>query len=202
MTDTPSFLDEADGTREEIMKATFHALCEYGYKDLTIQHISDEFGKSKSLLYYHYDGKDDLLLDFLDFMLERFEDQIPYPEGGSAADHLDELLDQVLFDPRSSDFHGFAQAMVELRAQGAHDAEFREHFTRSDEFIRKQIARIIRKGIDEGVFRDVDSRRTATLLQTIIVGTMTEQMTTDDDRFEAIRDETDRYLQRCVLADE
>lgn len=92
--------------------------------------------------------------------------------------------------------------MVELRAQAAHDAEFREHFTHSDQFFRKQIARIIREGIEQGVFQDVDSRQTAAMIHAIILGTMTQRVTADDALADQIRAEVDRYLQNCVLVDE
>ncbi|MFB6141054.1 MAG: TetR/AcrR family transcriptional regulator [Halosimplex sp.] len=202
MTRTPPFLEDPSTTREAIMKATYHALCEHGYADLTIQRIGDEFEKSKSLLYHHYDSKDDLLLDFLDFMLERFEDRLPYPQGESVTEHLDAILDRVLVAPSAEESGDFAQAMVELRAQASHDAEFRDHFTRSDQFFRKQIARIIREGTEQGVFREVDSRQTAATIHAIVVGTMTQRVTTDDDRTDLIRAEVDRYLRNCVLVAE
>ncbi|MFB6172903.1 MAG: TetR/AcrR family transcriptional regulator [Haloarculaceae archaeon] len=199
MTRTPPFLDEPTTTREAIMKATYDALCQHGYADLTIQHIGDEFEKSKSLLYHHYDSKDDLMLDFLDFMLERFEDRIPYPQGQSVAEYLDSILERVLVAPSAEKPEDFARAMVELRAQAAHDPEFREHFTRSDHFFRKQLARIVREGTEQGVFQQVDSRRTAAMIHAIVLGTMTQRVTTDDDLAGQIRAEVDRYLQRCVL---
>jgi len=202
MTRTPSFLEEPSTTREAIMKATYHALCRHGYANLTIQHIGDEFEKSKSLLYHHYDSKADLLLDFLDFMLEQFEDRIPYPQSQSVTEYLDAILDRILVTPFPEESRDFARTMVELRAQAAHDDEFREHFTRSDQFFRKQIARIIRAGIEQDVFQDVDSRQTASMIHTIIIGTMTQRVTTDDDLADQIRTEVDRYLQECVLADE
>ncbi|MEF8774483.1 MAG: helix-turn-helix domain-containing protein, partial [Halobacteriales archaeon] len=53
---------DAEDTDEALMAATYRALCEHGYADLTIQQIGAEFEKSTSLLYHHYDGKDELLV--------------------------------------------------------------------------------------------------------------------------------------------
>ncbi|PSP70021.1 TetR/AcrR family transcriptional regulator, partial [Halobacteriales archaeon QH_9_66_26] len=61
-----------DDTQAAIMDATYRALCEHGYADLTIQTIADEFDKSKSLLYYHYDTKDEILIGLLDYLLGQF----------------------------------------------------------------------------------------------------------------------------------
>ncbi len=65
-----------EGTRAEIMDATYEALRKHGYAELTIQTIADEFPKSKSLLYYHYDAKDDLLVDFVDWLVEEFAAEV------------------------------------------------------------------------------------------------------------------------------
>jgi len=120
MTHPPPFLEEPDDTRDAIMKATYIALCKHGYSDLTIQRIGDEFSKSKSLLYHHYDSKDDLLLDFLEFMLDQLEEQVPtYQEG--ADDHIEEIVDSTFSFGEMHPSTDFAQALVELRTQAAHD---------------------------------------------------------------------------------
>jgi len=201
MSRTPPFLADPADTREEIMGAVYRALCTHGYANLTIQLIADEFAKSKSLLYHHYDGKDDLLLDFLEFMLERFEERIPFPEGEDVAAHLDTFVDRMLVTPMPEDYREFSQAMVELRAQAAHDDEYRDYFTRSDRLFRRQIARILRAGIDRGAVRDVDPDRTAATIHALIIGAMTQRVTTDDETTADVRAELDRYLRECVYRD-
>lgn len=61
--------------RNAIMTATYEALCAHGYTDLTAQDIADRTDKSKSLLFYHYDSKDDLVADFLVFLRELFDER-------------------------------------------------------------------------------------------------------------------------------
>lgn len=60
-------------TREEILAATYRSLREHGYADLTIEKIGREFEKSPSLVYHHFDDKDDLVLAMLDSLLDSFE---------------------------------------------------------------------------------------------------------------------------------
>ncbi|ELZ53713.1 MULTISPECIES: TetR/AcrR family transcriptional regulator [Halorubrum] len=74
---------EPSDTRQAILGAAFRALCEHGYANVTIKRIGDEFDKSQSLVYHHYDGKDDLLLDLLEYLLDQFEASIA---DGSATD--------------------------------------------------------------------------------------------------------------------
>lgn len=202
MTGTPTFLDDPTDTREAIMRATYLALCKNGYADLTIQRISDEFPKSKSLLYHHYDGKDDLLLDFLEFMLDQQMERIPDEPTGDADDHLNTILDRVFTTPIPDEYRDFSRAMVELRAQAAHDDKYRNHFTRSDEFFRGLLTRVIQSGIDEGVFRDVAPEQAANFLLITITGAMTERVTTNGENIESARDELDAYVRLRLLADE
>ncbi|HET7323460.1 MAG TPA: helix-turn-helix domain-containing protein, partial [Halococcus sp.] len=63
-------------TTDELMHATYRALCKHGYANLTMQDIADESTKSKAALHYHYDTKQDLLLAFLSFLYERFEERL------------------------------------------------------------------------------------------------------------------------------
>ena len=197
--DEPRFaLEDPRGTRDEIMQATYRALCDHGYADLTIQRIGDRFAKSKSLLYHHYDGKDELLLDLLSFMLEEFERTIDADPGDDPAGHLREMLDRVLAPDLPADRREFGAAMVELRAQAAHDARYREKFTRHDRFFRGQIERTVRVGIDDGTFRAVDPERVAALVFTVIEGVRTRRSTSDIDDVAIVRAELDTYLDAAL----
>jgi AcrR family transcriptional regulator len=193
------FDDSADDTRTAIMEATYEALVEYGYADLTIQRIADEFDKSKSLLYHHHDGKDDLLVDFLEFVLDHFEEGMTLCEGTRADERLRSFVG-ALAVPDDAESEEFAGIVVELRSQAVNDSDYRDHFTRSNRFFREHIAAIVEDGIEEGTFRDVDPERTASFLLTFANGSMTECVTTDCG--ESIRDargELDAYVEERLL---
>ncbi|MFT4884148.1 MAG: AcrR family transcriptional regulator, partial [Natronomonas sp.] len=113
-------------TRERIMEATYRALCEHGYASLTMQDIADECDCSKSLLHYHFDTKEDLLVALLAYLLERFEERIA--TDGDPRDRLVDLIDAFLFgDERSREEHrAFHTALLELRAQAPHNDAFRD----------------------------------------------------------------------------
>lgn len=185
------------------MRATYLALCEHGYAGLTIQRIGEEFAKSKSLLYHHYDDKDELLLAFLQFMLEEYQSSLPDPGADSGpADRLDSLLDTMLPTDLPESHRGFTAAMVELRAQAAHDERYREQFAEHDRAFREGVADLVRTGIDEGVFRDVDADRVAEFLDTAVAGAMTRRVTGGDDvAATAAREEIDVYVEHVLLTD-
>ncbi len=201
MTDTQTFFEEPESTREALIQATYRALCEHGYADLTIQRISDHFEKSTSLIYHHYDGKDELLLDFLEYMLEEFEERVPREPSRGPAERLDTILDGMVAENNPVGHAAFIRAMAELRAQGANDERYRDHFTRHDRLFRERLADIISTGIEDGVFRPVDPDRTAPLLTTVITGSLTLQATTDDPQAEEVREGVRALVDQSLLRD-
>ncbi|KOX94805.1 TetR/AcrR family transcriptional regulator [Haloarcula rubripromontorii] len=197
MTNEISFFRDPDGTREEILESTFYALRQHGYADLTISKIGDEFGKSQSLIYHHYDNKDELLVDLLDYMLEQVENQVPLPNQ-SPEEYIEIIVDEIFGTSSNSDVE-FSQAVIELRAQAAHDDDYNRLFRRSDDFIRKQIARVIRAGVDAGAFDVEDPSQTAALFHTVLVGIQAERITSDEETIDDVRAEFQRYIENCLL---
>jgi AcrR family transcriptional regulator len=192
------FDDSADDTRTAIMEATYQALVKHGYADLTIQRIADEFDKSKSLLYHHHDGKDDLLVDFLEFVLDHFEEGVTLSEGDDPDERLRSLVGSLAAadDDPSDEFVG---VVVGLRAQAVNDDAYAAHFTRSNEFFRDHIADIVADGIEENVFRAVDPDKTASFLLALANGAMTDSVTTDaPEATRDAREELDAYVDTCL----
>jgi AcrR family transcriptional regulator len=214
MSDPPPFLTDPADTEQAIMAATYRALCAHGYAGLTIQRIAEQFEKSKSLLYHHYDNKDELLVAFLEFMLDQFEAGVPGAEvaGSEGCDadahdtgcldptaHVRSVVDAMLADAVPADHREFVAAMVELRAQAAHDERYRAQFSRHDEFFRERLASVVARGVEAGEFREVDPDRVAAMLVTTIVGTMTRRVTADAPDIGAVRAAVDDYLDAVVL---
>jgi AcrR family transcriptional regulator len=202
MGETPAFLADPETTRESIMRATYLALCEHGYAGLTIQRIGESFDKSKSLLYHHYDDKDELLLAFLQFMLEEHETSMLDLPDADAVERLDAVLDVMLAPSLSEEHWDFTAAMVELRAQAAHDERYREQFAEHDRAFCDQLVGIVEDGIESGTFRAVDPEAVAAFVDTAVAGAMTRRVTGGGDvAATATREAIDSYVERVLLAD-
>lgn len=195
--------DEPTDTRQELMGATYRALCEHGYAELTIQRISDQFPKSKSLLYHHYDSKDELLVEFLSFVLDHLESTTPQHDD-NPHESLRSLLDYLLPTEPSAEQQQFRRAIIELRAQAASNPEYRAQFTRSTNYFEDRFASIIEHGRQEGVFRTVDADRMATLLVATVDGAMLREATTGtadpNAEMSRLRTELTDYIE-CRLLD-
>jgi len=162
--------------REEIMTATYGALCEHGYTDLTAQAIADRTPKSKSWLFYHYDSKDDLVADFLGYLLERFERRLAEVGDRPPAVRLATFVDWYFEEP-ADDREAFHTALLELRAQAPYDDRFREQLRESDDRLQATLESILDDGIAAGQFRDHDTAEVAKLLLTTLDGARVRQLT-------------------------
>ncbi|WP_436902897.1 TetR/AcrR family transcriptional regulator [Halovenus halobia] len=167
-------MSEAD---EAIMDAVDQALRKYGYAELTMQDIADENEKSKSLLHYHYDTKEDLLVAFLDGLISDYEERMACRKEAPPTERIVEFLARFVFTPEDTGREQFHLALLEMRSQGPFNERIREQLVRSDETLRTTAAEIIADGIEDGVFADVDPERTAAMLVAMLDGARTRQIT-------------------------
>jgi len=161
------------------MEATYRALCAHGYANLTMQGIADEFEKSKSLIHYHYDTKEELFVAFLEYLLDRYTEGVEVSETDAPLDRLEEFLDVFVVAPDDEDAASLVVDVVEFRSQAAHNEAYREQLASNYEAILDVFAGIIEDGIKAGVFREVDPRRTAELLFAALDGARNRQVTLD-----------------------
>ncbi|WP_248517901.1 TetR/AcrR family transcriptional regulator [Salinarchaeum laminariae] len=169
--------DDVSPTKRAIMEATYDALHEQGYGDLTIQAIADEFEKSKSLLYYHYEDKEALLADFLEYALEEFMAEIDLQDH-EPLEQLEMLIDATVPETIDEERYRVQIALLELRGQVPHTDVYRERYTEIDRMLTDRVASIIERGVESGAIRDVDVELEAELLVSTILGVQTRRLTT------------------------
>ena len=200
MADGHLFPDEPDDTRITILKATYAALAEHGYADLTVKRIGHYFPKSEGVIFYHYDDIDDILLDLLDYLLDRFVYiEMPVPDDEDPKTRLRSLFEQVVSETDEQEIRDYEKALMELRMRAAQDKEFQECFNQSQDVFRQTIQEIIRDGIESGDFRDVDPEPVADFLVKLVSGEIFERVTAGVSR--PIKSELDNYIEYRLLAD-
>lgn len=198
-----SEVTERDATQTAIMDATYHALCEHGYANLTMAKIASEFEKSKSLLYYHYENKDELLVAFLDYMLDRFSEDASIESSSDPETELRSFLDKLLPPELDDERRRFHVALFELRSEAPHDEAYRDHFAKVEVFMRERLADVIRTGVENGTFRDVDPEQTAAMFVSTIHGAMLHRVTGDGEAStEDVRAALDDYIETRLSAEE
>ncbi len=190
-------------THDAIMGATYHALCEHGYADLTMQDIADEFDKSRSLLHYHYDTKEELLLAFLDHLMGWIGDRLAESDTEEPLERLEEFVDKFVVDPGEEERETFALALLELRVQAAHNEAFREKLAAHYRGNVEAVATIIADGIEAGVFHPVDPEETGEAIYTALVGARMYQVTLGaENATRRMRDAVATFVVDDLLVDE
>ncbi len=164
-------------THEEIMGATYHALCKHGYAHLTMQDIADEFDKSRSLLHYHYDTKEELMLAFVDNIVGWVGARLAESDTEEPLERLEEFVDGFVIDHGEEDRETFALALLELRVQAVHNEQFREKLATHYQTNIDTVAEIIADGVEAGVFHEVDPDTVGEAIYTSLVGARMYQVT-------------------------
>ncbi|EMA52610.1 MULTISPECIES: TetR/AcrR family transcriptional regulator [Halococcus] len=199
---------EAVDTGEEIMVATYRALSKHGYANLTMQAIADEFEKTKAVIHYHFDTKDDLLVAFLDYLLDRFTERLAVGEDADPNDRLDALVDELLLglgddDEATRSNHEFHAALLELRSQAPHNDAYRAQLTTNYELLVDMLTAVIDDGIEQGVFHDVDAEQTATLVLATMLGGRVHHVTLDHENMAVeVRDALEAQVLRDLRVPE
>ncbi len=190
-----------DETIDDLMEATYCALCKHGYAELTMQDIAAESTKSKGTLHYHFDSKQDLLESFLEFLLDRFEERTETVPGETPAERLHEFADELL-TPSDDSAEEFRTAILEIKAQSPYNEAYRERLREFDTLLQERIATLVAEGLEAGAFRaDVDPEATADFLVTLFHGAQT-RATAVDRPPERTRQYVHAYIDETLRPDE
>ena len=177
-------------TSEQMMEATYRALCEHGYADLTMQRIADESSVSKATFHYHFDTKEELLNAFLDHLLAQFEERLAC-EASDPRERLDAFLEAVFAPAEDSS----PIALMELKAQSPYHDTYRERFVEMDDRLREVVASAVRDGIESGQFDDADPKEVAQFVVTAINGAHVREVALGEAPSETRR-LVEEYLER------
>lgn len=192
--------DEPD-TKTTIMEAVYTVLATYGFADLTTQRVADEAGTSQSLIHYHFDTKEDLVVAFLEWIHETEAEMVPEPTG-SAEESLRQLIDIQLSVPRDDEHAQFNVAFLELQAAAARNDRYADSLRKFSRLLQTSFEDVIRKGIETGEFRDVDPEATARFLRYALHGAIGTALTlAEDGAKEGTRRAIEIYLDRVILAE-
>lgn len=168
-----------DETADEIMAATYRALCEHGYAGLTMRRIADNSSKSKAALHYHYDTKEELLQAFLEHLADRFEAEL-VPDSGDPEERIRSAV-EAIFEPAEDDHGKYAIALLEIKAQAPYNDAYRERLRTLDSRIQRTVATAVRDGVDRGVFSEADPQQIARFVATAINGAHAREVALDED---------------------
>lgn len=190
-----------DDTATEILEATYRALCQHGYADLTLEDIADEADRSKASIHYYY-SKENLFIEFLDFLYERYTARLPSVDSGTPREQLYALLETVLTDEEPAFGQESRTTLLEVKAQAPYNNAFQTRLSNFDAVLFERVRNIIAAGVKMGKFNaTVEPAVAAEFLVTIIKGAHTRRVAVDHSS-EQLYETIIRYADRHLIAGE
>ena len=152
-----------EAERAAIAEAVERALAEHGYERLTTAKIAAEYGKSEAGLYYYYDTKDGMIAAFLEHTAGQFGEELAALDPGSPEGTLRLACERLFLSPGDEDA-GLHVAIMELLSHAPYNDTLREPLLSLESATLEALADIVRAGVEDGTFREVDPRATAAFL--------------------------------------
>ena len=167
------------------------ALEKHGYSELSMQKIADEFDKSKSLLYHHYDGKEEILLDFLDHQLQVFREKAEEDSEEDVKEAFEEKAFMAFEEETGMKW------FIEIRTEGLRDERFRKRFQDFSRVYREKLQSLMKKGKEKGVFHEVDVEKVSRFIDALNKEAIFRAANCEDTG--DLRDELHFYLEKRVM---
>ena len=153
----------AEGARERILAAAVERIATDGIDDVRIARIAMDAGVSTSLVHYHFETREALLEQALEYSFELAGDVRIGEEEGEVPNHtrrLAAMVDQCL--PYPGELERDWILWVELWLRAVRHTELRPTAARLYGRMRRWFAEAIAAGVDAGEFdAGVDPERTA-----------------------------------------
>lgn len=158
--------------RGQLTKAAYKVVGRKGYYNFTIRDIAREAGLSAGLVHYYFKDKQDLLLNLLKEMnsnLKYFLNKA-LMELTDPADKLLAFCDQA-FDLVEKEKDYF-YVLIDFWTQINHNTRIRQANIKLFQSYRDECAAILTEGVEKGVFVEMDIKFTATVIISLIQGTI------------------------------
>jgi AcrR family transcriptional regulator len=159
------------GARERILAAAVERIASDGIDELRIARVAMDAGVSTSLVHYHFETREALLAEAIEYSFELAGD-VRLGEGeGEYADHAERLgamLDQFLPYPGMLERDWIL--WIELWLRAVRHPELRPTAAGLYARLREWLAGAIAEGIEAGQFQEVDPDRVADRLMALADG--------------------------------
>jgi AcrR family transcriptional regulator len=162
--------DERTDARQRILDAAVRRIAQEGIDGVRIARIAMDARVSAALVHYHFDSRDALLAEAIDFSYEHAGDQrtVDPPEGRGAAARLKAMIEGCLPLPGAQRDDWLL--WVELWLRAARRPELRATAAKLYARLHEWFATEIKAGIDSGEFQPTDVDRTTDLVLALLDG--------------------------------
>ncbi|GMV41833.1 MAG: hypothetical protein AMXMBFR64_35490 [Myxococcales bacterium] len=140
--------------REQLRKAAYRCLRDFGYNDTTVDGICEAAGSSKGSFYWHYTSKQEVFIDILETWSREVMDQL-YEQFQTATGREDVM--RVFTEGLSRELHRgrvIVPLWLELTVLARREPEVREALSKFYRRARTAVAEILRPLLEDMVTED------------------------------------------------
>jgi AcrR family transcriptional regulator len=157
-------------TRAHLIETAARSFAEQGYDATSVAEICLRAGVSKGAFYHHFDSKQDLFLDLLDFWLRGLVQQLEVARLGASTmpGGLIRMAEEarIVFEMAGQ----YVPIFLEFFAQARRDPAILERTVETYRTYRNFFARLIQAGIEDGSLREVDPDLASQVILSMAIG--------------------------------
>jgi AcrR family transcriptional regulator len=164
----------SEETRTRILEAAVKQFSVQGYNTTSVDNICDQAGVSKGAFYHHFKTKQDVFLALLDGWLQTFDQAIEASKDRPVPETFQLMTEYFpyIFESASENLPMFLEFML----QASRDEKIWQASIAPYRRYHKYFVSLIKKGIAEGSFADVDPNLAARLIVSAAMGLLLQSL--------------------------
>ena len=164
----------SEETRIKIIEAAIRLFSTHGYNKASVDDICGEAGVSKGAFYHHFKGKQALFLTLLDGWLQIIDNAIETSNDKTAPETFMQMTEAFpyIFETAGDGLPMF----LEFWLQASRDKEIWEASIAPYRRYHRYFTSLIKKGVDEGSFVEVDPELASRLIVSAAMGLLLQSL--------------------------
>jgi AcrR family transcriptional regulator len=188
-----------DMTRKQshIIRTTYRAISEKGAHRVSLQEIADRAGVSKGIILYHFNTKDQLMLQTMRWVLERNAERIrkAIATETNPTRQVLVMIEVIFRNPDAN--RRFYLTYLDLLDHAARVAEFSRLNATFHSIVNSLYAEVIHSGVEAGEFHVDDVDEAAIALRAIVDGLFLQWVQEED--WKGVHSQYREMCERAVL---
>ena len=164
----------SEETRSRIMAASVKLFSDRGFNAASVDDICDEAGISKGAFYHHFESKQALFLALLDGWLKAIDSAIEASKDKTAPETFMQMTEAFPYIFETAGNH--LPMFMEFWMQASRDEEIWQASIAPYRRYHKYFTSLIKKGVDEGSFVDVDPQIASRLIISTAMGLLLQSL--------------------------
>jgi len=188
----------SEETRARILEAAIKQFSVNGYNKASVDNICAQAGVSKGAFYHHFKTKQDVFLALLDGWLQTFDQAIEASKDRPVPETFQMMTEYFpyMFQSASEDLPMF----LEFLLQASRDETIWQASIAPYRRYHKHFASLIKKGIAEGSFVDVNPDLAARLIVSAAMGLLLQSLLDPEGaKWEKVARETVQVMMKGLL---